>query len=82
MNIISLNTWGGRVAEQSQSFIESHKDIDIFCLQEVYHHAQGKDTIWQEANFNLFSNVSRMLPDHTGLYHPHLGDWWGARAFY
>ena len=38
MKLITLNTWGGRVKDPLHNFLKSYSgDIDIFCLQEVYH---------------------------------------------
>ena len=39
MKIIYLNTWGGRVTEPLKKFFESNQDVDVFCLQEVWHDA-------------------------------------------
>lgn len=37
MKLISLNTWGGRAGkEELLAFFERHRDIDIFCLQEIW----------------------------------------------
>ena len=35
MKIISLNAWCGRAGEPLHDFFIKHKNIDIFCLQEV-----------------------------------------------
>lgn len=37
MKVISLNTWAGFGGkEKLLAFFEAHKDVDIFCLQEVW----------------------------------------------
>lgn len=78
MKLITLNTWGGRIPELSSKFLQTYKDVDIFCFQEVYHKAHGKDTLWLDStNFDLCSDIKDSLSGHQCLYHPHLGDWWG-----
>ena len=42
MKLITLNIWGGHVRNPLMEFVSSHSDIDIFCLQEVYHNAKDK----------------------------------------
>lgn len=82
MKVVSLNLWGGRVHEPLMDFLRKYRDVDVFCLQEVYHNAHGKDTIWTNGtNFDALSDIQRALPDHEALYHPHLGDWWGLAMF-
>ncbi|MGL6035657.1 MAG: hypothetical protein ACRC0B_00600 [Legionella sp.] len=39
MKLITLNIWGGYIRNPLLEFIHEHKDIDIFCLQEVYNNA-------------------------------------------
>ncbi len=81
MKIISLNTWGGRVHEPFTEFIKNNQDIDIFCLQEIYHEAGDKDQYYRDnrdkINFNTLNHVKNLLPDHNVIYYPHLEDWWG-----
>lgn len=37
MKIINLNIWGGRAGrEKVLEFFDTHKNIDVFCLQEVW----------------------------------------------
>ena len=43
MKIITLNTWSGVVLEPLLKFFEQYKEVDIFCLQEIYKDAIGKD---------------------------------------
>ncbi len=81
MKIISLNVWGGRQHESLLAFFKEHQNVDVFCLQEVYHEAEGKDTIWKGANFNTLRDLQNVLPDHEVFYHPHLEDWWGLAMF-
>jgi exonuclease III len=82
MKVISLNVWGGRVSEPLKAFFEKNSDVDIFCLQEVYHDAHGKEKFWSEgANLSLLKDLEKLLSSYHCLYHPHLGDWWGLALF-
>lgn len=82
MKIITLNVWGGRVKKELIDFLEARKDTDVFCFQEVYHEAHDKDKIWNNGtDLNILASLKEVLPDHTSLYHPHLGDWWGLAMF-
>lgn len=81
MKLICLNVWGGRSHDPLMTFLKSGTDIDIFCLQEVYNDAQGKDTIWEGANLDTFRDIKDALPQYDSFYHPHLGDWWGLAMF-
>jgi exonuclease III len=83
MKIITLNTWGGRIDYPFKKFLESNKEVDILCFQEVYHNAYNKDNIWTDGpNLNLFSDIKDVLSDYNSIYHPHLGDWWGLGLFF
>lgn len=81
MEIISLNVWGGRMRNELKDFLVKYEDIDVFCLQEVYHEADGKDVIWKEPNHNTLNDIKEVLTEHTALFHPHWGNWWGLSLF-
>ncbi len=47
MKLITLNTWGGRAGKEGLlQFFAEHRNIDIFCLQEIwsapYEHLEGQ----------------------------------------
>ncbi len=73
MKLITLNTWGGRRQKELGEFVEKYRDVDIFCFQEVYHEAEGKDTLWSDIAFNLLAYLRERMPEHNFLYHPHWG---------
>ncbi len=80
LKIITLNTWGGRIAEPLKSFIEKYKDVDIFCFQEVFHDLDEKMStsdfiIEDDANKNLFSSIKDILDNHQGHFLPHLDNY-------
>ena len=71
MKLITLNIWGGQIHRPLLEFIRAHRDIDIFCFQEVYHQAQEKicddDS---DVRLNIFSEIGSLLPDHQPFFRP------------
>lgn len=84
MKIITLNTWGGKVKEPLKEFLKKNQDIDVFCLQEIYHDAEDKemDEAWKDsADLNLFKNIDEILENHIGYFRPHWDEHWGLAIF-
>lgn len=81
MKILCLNTWGGRLTDPLVAFLKQHDDVDVFCFQEVYNEAHGKDTIWLDTNLDLLTDLKRALPNYYCYYDPHLSDYWGLAMF-
>lgn len=81
MKIVTLNTWGGRVYEPLIKFLEDKKDIDIFCFQEVYHEAHGKEVVYTDAVLDLFNKIKNTLVEYDYFYRPHLHDYYGLATF-
>jgi exonuclease III len=82
MKVICLNVWGGRKTKEIFDFVRTHESVDIFCFEEVYDNAHGKDTIWLDGtNFDFLEQIKKVLENYTCIYHPHLGDWWGLAMF-
>lgn len=83
MKLICLNAWGGKRKDELGAFLKQHSDVDIFCFQEVYDKAEGKDKyFWmQNIDLNHLDTLKSQLPGYECLYHPHLGDWWGLAMF-
>lgn len=68
--------------EPMKEFLKKYDDVDIFCFQEVYHEAKGKDTIWLDgSNFNFLNDIKAVLSNYDCYYRPHLDDWWGLAIF-
>ncbi len=71
MQLISLNTWGGRVPA-IDSFVEKWKDsTDIFCFQEVTNGAE----IFQEERRerpHLFQDLKKVLQNFEDHFCPHI----------
>ena len=82
MKLITLNIWGGHVRDPLIQFILSNKDIDIFCLQEVYHHANEMvSTESRKVSLNIFSELQTLLPDHIGYFRPVVDGCYGMSLF-
>ncbi|QLZ69203.1 hypothetical protein FOLKNPGA_01985 [Legionella sp. PC1000] len=71
MKLITLNIWGGRLRDPLLKFIEHNRDIDIFCLQEVYFNAHRTVTEEDKAlSLNIFSDLQQLLPNHFPIFKP------------
>ncbi len=84
MKLISLNTWAGAVLEPLLKFLENHKDIDVFCLQEIYHDAEGKTEKHALRNdeLNLYRRIEEVLGEtHNGYFRPCKDDFYGQAMF-
>lgn len=84
MKIISLNTWAGVVMEPLLNFFEKYKDIDVFCLQEIYSRAEGKTEPHPELDMklDLFERIEDRLKDtHIGYFRPAHKDYYGQAIF-
>lgn len=87
MKLISLNTWGGRAGkEKLLAFFTEHKDVDIFCLQEIWSapyeqlegHSAGGLSI-DHSNIMVYGmqEISTLLNSHTAYFKPHHLDNYG-----
>lgn len=84
MKIISLNTWAGVVLEPLLDFFKRNRDIDVFCLQEIFHNAEGKSQPHPELDMkhDLFERIEICLRDtHTGYFRPAHKDYYGLAIF-
>jgi endonuclease/exonuclease/phosphatase family metal-dependent hydrolase len=89
MNLITLNTWGGRGGYQElMQFFRDRANTDIFCLQEIW--AGGnEEMIGVVAGgqplvgiaTTLLEDISAALPDHHVIFHPHFRDYYGLATF-
>ena len=87
MKLISLNTWGGRAGkEKLLAFFEKHKEVDIFCLQEIwsgpYEYLEGKEAGGLPIKndgimIRGMQEISNLLTTHTAYFRPHHGDHYG-----
>lgn len=82
MKLITLNIWGGHVQEPLLDFINTHQEVDIFCLQEVYHNALEKISDEnREVCLNIFSKIQALLPYHEGFFKPVVNGVYGLSIF-
>jgi len=84
MKLITLNIWGGRLADTLPRFFEKYADTDVFCFQEVYFDADRKvkDNEYREkSSLNLFEDLTKFLPQHTGYFRPAVKDHYGLAIF-
>ncbi|MDF2964702.1 MAG: hypothetical protein K0Q51_90 [Rickettsiaceae bacterium] len=82
LKIINLNIWGGIVRAPLLAFIEMSRDVDIFCLQEVYRDAPQKiSTDEHEVSLNIFSEINTLLPNHEGYFRSLVGESFGMAIF-
>jgi len=69
MKLISLNTWGGRLSEAIDCFIQQHASgVDIFCFQEVHKNgsSEANESVGERPHF--FSELQSLLPGFTGFF--------------
>ncbi|OGK18064.1 hypothetical protein A2866_02955 [Candidatus Roizmanbacteria bacterium RIFCSPHIGHO2_01_FULL_39_8] len=70
MKLISLNTWGGKLLEPLTVFFQKYKkEVDFFCLQEIYDSAEKK-VIGGDMKSNLFAIIGTILEHHHGFFTP------------
>ncbi len=91
MKIITLNTWGGRAGEEKLlNFFDNHKNVDIFCLQEIwsapYEEYNGSAAGGIPINHDQImvegmQKISNLLIEHTGFFRPHFLDNYGLMMF-
>lgn len=82
MQLITLNIWGGHVKTPLLDFINAFKNIDIFCLQEVYHQADKKvSTEDRKVSLNIFFEISALLPEHQGIFCSTVNNCYGLAIF-
>ncbi len=87
MQIISLNTWGGRAGkEKLLDFFKQNKDVDVFCLQEIwsapYDHLEGSAAgglAIDHSNIMVhgLQEISEVLSSHAPHFRPHHLDNYG-----
>ena len=82
MKLITLNIWGGHVAEPFAKFIHDHKEVDILCLQEVYQGGAEKingDDRWVDTS--IYEKIVSWMPDHEGYFCPLVSNIYGLATF-
>lgn len=72
MKLITLNIWGGKLYDSLLPFAKEYsQEIDIFCFQEAYQ-APFDKVISRDMHANIYDELAKNLPQHTGYFAPHL----------
>ncbi len=89
MKLVTLNTWGGRAGKVLLlGFFENYKDIDVFCLQEIWsapyehlegHSAGGLAISHEQIMTRGMQEISETLADHSSYFRPHHLDNYGLQ---
>lgn len=65
-------------------FFNTYKEVDIFCLQEIYSMAEGKTKPHPELamRLDLFERIEeRLIDTHVGYFRPAHSDYYGQALF-
>lgn len=87
MKIITLNTWAGNAGlDLLQTFFKKYKNVDIFCLQEIWKVSGGtkkEDVVGIGADHahTYFDLIRNALPEHAFFFHPHYSNCFGLATF-
>jgi endonuclease/exonuclease/phosphatase family metal-dependent hydrolase len=82
LTLISLNIWGGSVLPQLLKFISDHQNVDIFCLQEVYHNARERiSTDDAPVCLNIHERIGDILHNHAAYFKPVVDGIYGLSMF-
>ncbi|MCP4922462.1 MAG: endonuclease/exonuclease/phosphatase family protein [bacterium] len=83
LQLMTLNIWGGTVLDPLLDFIKTHRDIDIFCFQEVYSCATEMvaDFVEDPVVLDIQEKIAAILPDHVPYFRPVLNESYGISTF-
>jgi endonuclease/exonuclease/phosphatase family metal-dependent hydrolase len=82
VKLITLNIWGAQVKKPFVEFVERNKDVDIFCLQEVYDKAENLlSTHYPNVSHSIFTELQTLLPEHQGFFRPVVKGVYGIAIF-
>ena len=65
-------------------FFKNYKDVDMFCLQEIYSNAEGREEKHPDIDMKLdiYERINTVLEDtHTGYFRPAHSDYYGQAIF-
>jgi len=89
MKLITLNTWGGRAGRALLlDFFRKYKDIDVFCLQEIWsapyehlegHLAGGLAISHEQIMTRGMQEISETLSNHSSYFRPLVLDDYGLQ---
>jgi endonuclease/exonuclease/phosphatase family metal-dependent hydrolase len=88
MKLIALNAWGGAAGLSGLlEFFDRHKEVDIFCLQEIWNggeHMRGitaGQVVLEKFASQLYQEIGKTLKNHHGYFRPHFHEWYGLATF-
>ncbi len=82
MELISFNTWGGRLGEPLiRDFCQKYRKTDVFCFQEIWETENLSLIDDPKVDTRLLSNISRHLPDHQFFFRPQYRGIYGLATF-
>ncbi len=82
MKLITLNIWGAHVKQPLLDFFIRFADVDIFCLQEIYHHAPAKTSSDdRNVHLNALEAIHQYLPEHNAYFRPVVKNCYGIAIF-
>jgi endonuclease/exonuclease/phosphatase family metal-dependent hydrolase len=82
LRLISLNLWGGYVLDPLLDFLESHKHVEVFCFQELYHNAAHEvSTDGKKLTLDLMARIIKILSEHRPFFRPVLNNSYGIGTF-
>ena len=61
MKLVTLNIWGGHLYEPLLDFFEHNREVDIFCLQEVYCQANKPATTRPRIEKRVMRNMGLVM---------------------
>jgi endonuclease/exonuclease/phosphatase family metal-dependent hydrolase len=78
-----LNTWGGRAGKDKiLNFFNKYKDIDIFCLQEIWSEHNKVDMVSHNGDIqNSLQDIAEILSDYFFYFRPQCSDNYGLVMF-
>jgi endonuclease/exonuclease/phosphatase family metal-dependent hydrolase len=82
MELISFNTWGGRLGEQPiKNFCEKYRQTDVFCFQEIWETDDLSLIDDPKIDTKLLSKISTYLPEHQFFFRPQYRGIYGLATF-
>ncbi|MEX2514613.1 MAG: endonuclease/exonuclease/phosphatase family protein [Candidatus Paceibacterota bacterium] len=82
MKLITLNVWGGLKEQELVDFFQQKKgEVDIFCLQEVNHDAEGKNSDFPDDNHTFLADTAAILEGYDYYFYPSIEDHYGLASF-
>ena len=82
MKLVTLNIWGGKLKRPLLEFFKKYsQEVDIFCLQEVFHHGKSTYHRYDDADMNIFSRIAAVLSRYNGHFTTPQTDEFGLAIF-